>query len=394
MSENKVKIIIGSNYGDEGKGMATRFFSDTQNGLCLNVLFNGGCQRGHTVELKDGTRHVFQHFGSGTLDCSYTYFDQNFIINPAIFMREYNELSALGVHPIGIVSPDCRINTLYDMFINQIVETHRAQNRHGSCGYGIWETQKRYEYTDYAIPYGETFFMTDKELSGYLQRIASVYLPQKLLEYGIDEIPQNYKDLIKSKGLIDHFVRDLRKMQLVTTMSNFNEIANHFETIVFEGAQGLELDEKNENAFPHVTASDTTSLVPIQRVLNMDCDIEICYVTRTYFTRHGAGLFPTECDKSDINKDITDKTNSYNDYQQSIRYGKFDIKEFLSRVLKDKETVAAIRPDLKTSLLITHLNYTNGDMAGNCTIKDLAKHFDKIYLSHTKFSEDITSLCL
>lgn len=60
MSKVDVKVIVGSNYGDEGKGMATHFFSNNaQKQLCLNVLYNGGCQRGHTVELRNGKRHVF-----------------------------------------------------------------------------------------------------------------------------------------------------------------------------------------------------------------------------------------------------------------------------------------------------------------------------------------------
>lgn len=61
----------------------------------------------------------------------------------------------------------------------------------------------------------------------------------------------------------------------------------------------------------------------MQRIKNMNCDTEICYITRSYFTRHGAGAFPTECDKNVINPNIIDETNSYNDYQQIIRYGLF-----------------------------------------------------------------------
>lgn len=63
-----------------------------QNKSCLNVLYNGGCQRGHTVELKNGSRHIFHHFGSGTYDNAHTYFDKDFIVNPIMFMNEYETL--------------------------------------------------------------------------------------------------------------------------------------------------------------------------------------------------------------------------------------------------------------------------------------------------------------
>lgn len=93
-----IKIIVGSSYGDEGKGLATNYFSDNNT---LNVLYNGGPHRGHTVELLDGTRHVFHHFGSGTFKGADTYFDEDFLINPADFVREYHELESMGYELIN-----------------------------------------------------------------------------------------------------------------------------------------------------------------------------------------------------------------------------------------------------------------------------------------------------
>lgn len=52
--------VIGANYGDEGKGLVTDWLT-MNGGKTLNVLTNGTCQRGHTVEHADGKRHVFHH---------------------------------------------------------------------------------------------------------------------------------------------------------------------------------------------------------------------------------------------------------------------------------------------------------------------------------------------
>ena len=85
-----IKIVIGGNFGDEGKGLMTSFFAAQmmkQSGRCLVVLSNGGAQRGHTV-VKEGVRHVFRHFGSGTLEGADTWFPEEFILNPMIFMKE------------------------------------------------------------------------------------------------------------------------------------------------------------------------------------------------------------------------------------------------------------------------------------------------------------------
>lgn len=396
MSKVEVKVVVGSNYGDEGKGLATHYFSqkaNQDNKSCLNILFNGGCQRGHTVELKNGIRHIFHHFGSGSFDNAHTYFDQDFMVNPMVFVEEKETLCAIMKEfgyefPKCYISPECRVTTPYDMFINQIVETSRANNRHGSCGYGIWETQKRYEDGRYSLKYGELQHKTDYEIIRYLHDIAYKYLPERLASYGVTEIPEEYQNLINSYGLAKHYLSDLRQMQREVIQISFDKLISMYDIIVFEGAQGLELDEGNKKALPYITASKTTSFVPIKRVEPYDFDIEICYITRSYFTRHGAGAFPTECQKDEINSYIEDKTNVHNDFQKSIRYGKFDIGEFLDRVQKDIALSKSVIQNISTSLLITHLNYTN-DIAGNCTIYDLRQYFNNTYISKTKFSDDI-----
>ena len=77
-------IVIGCSYGDEGKGLASYWAASGMGAPCLNVMINGGAQRGHTVDLKDGRRHVFHHFGSGSLSGADTCADTDYIVNPAV----------------------------------------------------------------------------------------------------------------------------------------------------------------------------------------------------------------------------------------------------------------------------------------------------------------------
>ena len=59
-----VKVVIGANFGDEGKGLMTDYFAAQaveNKESCLVVLHNGGAQRGHTVVTPEGYRHVFHH---------------------------------------------------------------------------------------------------------------------------------------------------------------------------------------------------------------------------------------------------------------------------------------------------------------------------------------------
>lgn len=65
----KAHIVIGANFGDEGKGEVTnnicKRLKRDKDDVIINVRFNGGAQAGHTVR-HDGHEHVFHHFGSGS----------------------------------------------------------------------------------------------------------------------------------------------------------------------------------------------------------------------------------------------------------------------------------------------------------------------------------------
>lgn len=385
MNKVSVKVVIGANYGDEGKGLVTNYLS-RDCGKCLNVLYNGGPQRGHTVQTKENGRHVFHHFGSGTFSGADTYFDENFLINPMCYVEEKNDLSyKFRINPKCFISPNVKVTTPYDMIINQIIETSRGESRHGSCGFGIWETQVRYQ-KGFGMSFANMSKMTNKSLRIYLEEIQNDYLCERLSEYGIIEIPSKYENIIKNgNALIEHYIDDFRKMQSKSETIDFKELVSDYDTVVFEGGQGLALDEKNIEMWPNVTASDTTSRVPILRTKGISCDVEIFYVTRSYFTRHGAGKFPSECSKDLINPEIQDYTNIDNDFQGSIRYGRFDKKEFLNRVMEDLSFAKRNNGTVKSSLFVTHLNYTNGDLYG-ADLKDIEKYFDRVEYSYSTIS--------
>ena len=89
-------------------------------------------------------RHVFKHFGSGTLKGVPTYLSKHFILNPILFREEWEGLvKKKGVTPKVIVHPEAIITTPYDMIINQIVETYRGKNRHGRFRSG-WPDSQTY----------------------------------------------------------------------------------------------------------------------------------------------------------------------------------------------------------------------------------------------------------
>lgn len=374
--DREIKVVIGASYGDEGKGLMTDYFCENTDKPCITVLHNGGSQRGHTVISKDGLRHVFHHLSSGTFAGSDTYFADSFIINPLIFTEEHAEIkSDTKIY----CSPKCMWSTPFDMMLNQIIEDSRGDKRHGSCGYGIWETIVRYNNTK-TVTFPDFMAMNDTDKVKYLEHIRDIYMPKRLESSGINKMPDEWEDIVYDNGLIAHFLDDCKFFH--NTVKYADEIIlEKYPYIVFEGGQGLLLSQLETNK--HTTPSYTGAENPVRiiKTLNSINNIEVCYVTRSYLTRHGAGDFPQECAKSEINPDMVDRTNVSNDYQGTLRYGRIDANELKQRIYDDFVKFS----NAELSLAVTHLNETDGKLITTEDGKNPESiGIDKIYYSYSE----------
>ncbi len=359
-----IKIVIGANFGDCGKGLMTDYFSQKPNSIV--VCSNGGAQRGHTVTTPDGIRHVFHHFGSGTFNHASTYLSEDFIVNPIIFKQEYDELMKLGYIPNAYINQNCMLTTPFDMMANQIIEENRGKNKHGSCGLGIFETIKRYKAG-----------ITDVD-----NHIREYYLEQ--FERENITLTDEWSRIFLDNGIFEHFLDDWDFMNNHSLAISNNYFLNQFDNIIFEAAQGLLLDQNNTEYFPHLTPSNTGIKNPKRIIENVEwndeINVETCYVSRTYLTRHGAGKFPSECNKRFINEYMFDKTNVPNPFQDTLRYGTLDLGELYSRCSKDIGNFGD-----KKSIAITHFNEYDWD---NDKLIELFKDWN-IYYSDGETHNDV-----
>ena len=382
-------VIIGCSYGDEGKGLAASLTAKRMDGPCLNVLINGGAQRGHTVDLPDGRRHVFHHFGSAAFSGAVSCADEDFIVNPLLYVQEKEELeTGFRLSPRLMIHRNCRVTTPWDMMLGQIIEESRGKGRHGSCGCGIYETILRSRQSPWALRWGGLSELKEPDFFAYSRRILREYLPQRLAGLGINASPE-WRRVLEDEGIVRHAWEDIQAMKAQTeTYSDWASEASSWPNLLFEAGQGLALDAENTKDFPHLTPSRTTSLVSARRISELEGETEtmVLYVTRSYLTRHGAGPFPTECPKETINREMTDLTNLPNPHQQSLRYGRFDGRAVLERIRTDLEASRNILSGISAGILVTHLNETGGCLAGDMDLKTLISHFDLALLSDCPWS--------
>lgn len=328
-------IVIGSLWGDEGKGHMTDILCNSNN--TLNVRFNGGAQASHTVVTPDGKRHAFRHYGAGTFAEAKTYLSEYFIVNTIACMLERNELfNHFGITPCLYVNPNCLVTTLWDVYINQAIETLREERRHGSCGYGINETVERSKIEKYKITVMD--LLSKEKLQEKLLLIQNEYVQKRLKnEYGlaIKDLPEAYQKHLTNSKNIDMFLfyadEFIANVQIVG-----NGVLNRFDNVVFEGAQGLLLDQNNDKYFPHVTSSNTgiKNVMDILTGLNFKGKIDIYYMSRCYQTRHGAGPFENEILGKPYSG-IVDLTNIPNEFQGSLRFGYLDFDLLSLEINKD-----------------------------------------------------------
>ena len=355
-----VKFVVGLNYGDEGKGAMSNYYTRIakQNGKSvLNVLYNGGAQRGHTAQ-----GHVFHCFGAGALRGADTYYTRNFMFNPIAWWFEFKELDQ---KPMLYVNQNCRITTPYDVRINQLLEESRGNKRHGSCGLGIFETRKRCEDTSGLYAHDLTDSAT---LYRKLKLIKDMWIPIRCDSLGIKYSNGNIYEF-------DNFITCVEQMFKSGKVEIVNDdIMLNYDTVIFEGGQGYMLSETNIKDFPYLTPSITEcngARLELEYLYdNTNAKFEFCGMTRPYLTRHGAGPLSNECLREELSDKIIDKTNMPNDWQGSLRFAPLNFSAIWRIFWSAYESILFLPEDdfrISFAIGITCLDQTDG----NIILKDV-----------------------
>jgi adenylosuccinate synthase len=346
--------VIGSNYGDEGKGvtvhaLAKRLKEQGQNPVVIR--HNGTAQAAHTVCRRnpDGsvTEHVFSHFGAGTLAGVPTYLAPTFYCHPAAFIDEMDSLLTKGVDLYHILwaDPNCPVVTPFDVALNRMQESQRGNLRHGSCGMGMFSAFKR-------------------ESCGLRFNLHEARGWAKQRQFPVN-VQQYYADTAVSMGFkVDDLwaMVDAMGLRFWEGVEQIDmDSAADIRTMIFEGAQGLALDPKY-GKMPHCTPSNCglQNVVSLLADIAPYTDLSPIYVTRTYLSRHGAGPLPSRQGWQGFMKTpeemLADDTNKPNRWQGEIRYAPLDDSTY-SRISRDLDTAyGAGFKSVNPSLSITWLD--------------------------------------
>jgi len=292
-------VIIGSQWGDEGKGKIVDFLAKEAN---MVVRFQGGPNAGHSVKIGDEL-FALHHIPSGILrPGKIAIIGNGVVIDPGVLLDELESLRSRGVDTRGLrISDRAHVIMPYHKLLDGAEERLRRGAKVGTTGRGIGPA-----YSDKVARLG---IRIGDLIAGDILRAKLEFLApmkQRILDaYGDGTV----LDLSKMISELSDFGRKLE--QYVTDTGVLVERAlESGKRVLFEGAQGTMLDI-DHGTFPFVTSSTTVAgnaasgsgASPLQ----LD---EVLGVVKAYTTRVGEGPFPTEL-KNDIGRTLAEKGGEF-----------------------------------------------------------------------------------
>jgi adenylosuccinate synthase len=331
MSQQAI-LLADLGLGDSGKGTLIDYLS-RETGAHAVVRYNGGPQAAHNVVTTDGRQHTFAQFGSATLVPGVrTLLSRFMLINPLNMLKEERHLRELGItDALQRLQIDHRalVITPFQRALNRPRELARADQRHGSCGEGIGECMAdSLVYGDQLLQAGDLRDrVTTRKKLRFLREIKYLELAELRIRLSESELARREMALFADNRSIEDCIEVYRHFASqvdILDETDVGAVLTQPGTLLFEGAQGVLLDE-NYGFTPYTTWSTTTfaNAHAILHEHNYAGEVSTLGVIRTYATRHGAGPFPTEA--PELSHLLPERHNTWNDWQRTFRVGYFDL---------------------------------------------------------------------
>ena len=286
-------VIIGAQWGDEGKGKIVDMLSAESD---LIVRFQGGNSAGHTSKV-DGKETILHLIPSGILHEGKTCLIGNgVVLDPEVFLKEVDALAAKGVDvsPARLgISPKTHLILPYHKVIDQAREAKRAGKKIGTTGRGIGPC-----YEDKVARIGvRAGDLAQPDLLREKVRFALLEKNVLLKElYKFDPVDENsvLESLLAQAARLTPYLTDVS--------AAVADAQARGQVVLFEGAQGIHLDI-DHGTYPFVTSSNTVaSSAAAGSGTGPHALHRIVGIVKAYSTRVGSGPFPTE---------LEDDTGSY-----------------------------------------------------------------------------------
>jgi adenylosuccinate synthase len=278
-----VTILVGTQWGDEGKGKATDLLADQMDFV---VRYQGGNNAGHTVVA--GGRTLKLHLiPSGILyDHITTAIGDGVVVDPRVLLEEMDELGALGIDTSRLlVSANAHLIMPYHLELDRVTERFLGRQQLGTTKRGIGPA-----YADKAARIGlRVQDLTDEKI--FRQKLETAIKEKNaVLSKVYNRLPLDPEEIVT-----DYMAFGERlEPHIVDTSAILHEALRDGKRVLLEGAQGTLLD-LDHGTYPFVTSSNPVAGGALVGAGLGPKEVErVIGVTKAYVTRVGSGPFPTE----------------------------------------------------------------------------------------------------
>ena len=331
-------VIVGTGWGDEGKGKITDYLSKKFD-IC--VRFQGGNNAGHTIKFNNN-KYALNLIPSGIFNQNIQNIISNgMVIDLKALVNEIDILKSKGFDCENLhISDRAHVLFPYHIQLDEIFENIKGNDKVGTTKKGIGPC-----YTDKAMRIGirigdllnkDSFYKKLSQNVEYVNKLLSIF---NSTTFDVNEL---YNEYTSYANIIKPHIKD-------TSLFLMNAL-NENKKILFEGAQGIMLC-LDHGTYPYVTSSS-----PSAASVALNCGIppqsiqKVLGITKSYATRVGEGVFPTEL-FSDISNTIRETAHEYGTTTgRARRIGWLD-----TVVLKHGKRISGI-----TDLAITLLDVLTG----------------------------------
>ena len=307
-------VVIGTQWGDEGKGKIVDWLTDRAQGV---VRFQGGHNAGHTLVI-NGRKTVLHLIPSGILRSSVAcYIGNGVVISPEALIEEIDTLEAAGIDVSSRlkISEACPLILPYHAALDRARETAKGDFKIGTTGRGIGpayedkvarraiRVQDLLARERFAAKLGEVLDFHNFVLKNYFN--AEIVDFQKTLDEAIGHAER-----------IRPLIADVPRLLYEANRAGHN--------LLFEGAQGSLLDV-DHGTYPYVTSSNCVAgAASAGAGIAPQALHYVLGITKAYTTRVGSGPFPTELD-DDVGRHLAERGNEFGSTTgRARRVGWFD----------------------------------------------------------------------
>ena len=299
LNNNKITVIVGAQWGDEGKGKITDYFAGESDYV---VRYHGGNNAGHTV-IVNGSTFKLHLIPSGVLyDHPISVIGNGVVVDPGALLNELKYLKNKGIQPRLNISDRAQVIMPYHKLMDTALTNHQGSLAAGSTKRGIAPVyaDKMFRHGIRMIDLTEPDILKEKLHRAYQ---FNYKLISAISDHVIKEDEKSiYKEYCKYGKKLSQYIKDV-SVELYFAQQNGN-------AILFEGAQGISLDI-DHGIYPYTTSSNSiagniatgtgVSFRGIDRIIG---------VTKAYISRVGIGPLPTELpeEKGD---DLREKGKEY-----------------------------------------------------------------------------------